>query len=318
MKKKKKVLYTGPVEFTKTLQDVVGQHFIVERSEPDDSLLAKFVSADVFMDASMKVRIPAQTIEKAANLKLIVTATTGADHIDQQALVARNIPILTLAGQKEFLKGLSSAAEHSWLLLLATARKLRSSIHHVEQGGWDRVQFPGIMIRNKTLGVIGMGRIGSLMSRYAKAFEMNVLGYDSETKEFSSDAMPAELNALLAKSDIVTIHIPRNDKTKNFFSVEKIRKMKKGSILINTSGGSIIDEKALVSALKEGRIAGVGVDVLDSEPKNEKSSLWRYAKKHENIIITPHIGGFCPEAVGLSIRFSGERIVNYFKEKNLL
>ena len=315
---KKKVLYTGPAEFTKTLQGVIGKDFIVERSEPDDSLLTKFASTDVLMDASMKVRISAETIKKAANLKLIVTATTGADHIDQQALVARNIPILTLAGQKEFLKGLSSAAEHSWLLLLATARKLRSSIHHVEQGGWDRVQFPGIMIRNKTLGVIGMGRIGSLMSGYAKAFEMNVLGYDSEIKKFSSDAIPSELNELLAKSDIVTIHIPRNDKTKNFFDAKKINRMKQGSLLVNTSGGSIIDEKALVHALEEGRVAGVGVDVLTTEPKNEESPLWRYAKDHENVIITPHIGGFCPEAVGLSIRFSGERIVNYFKEKNLL
>ena len=315
---KKKILYTGPAEFTKTLQDVVGKNFIVERSEPDDSLLAKFASADVFMDASMKVKIPAQTIKRAANLKLIVTATTGADHIDQKALAARNIPILTLAGQKEFLKGLSSAAEHSWLLLLAAARKLRSSIHHVEQGGWDRVQFPGIMIRNKTLGVIGMGRIGSLMSGYAKAFEMNVLGYDSETKKFSSDAVPTELNKLLAKSDIVTIHIPRNDKTKNFFDAKKIQRMKKGSVLINTSGGSIIDENALVKALEGGRVAGVGVDVLSTEPKNEDSPLWRYAKDHENVIITPHIGGFCPEAVGISIRFSGERIVNYFREKNLL
>lgn len=315
---KKKVLYTGPAEFTKTLQKVVGNDFIVERTEPDDSLLAKFETADVFMDASMKVRIPANSIEKATNLKLIVTATTGADHIDQKALAARNIPILTLAGQKEFLRGLSSAAEHSWLLLLATGRKLRSSIHHVEQGGWDRVQFPGIMIRNKTLGVIGMGRIGSLMSRYAKAFEMNVLGYDSEIKEFSSDATPSGLNELLAKSDIVTIHIPRNDKTKNFFNADKIRKMKKGSILINTSGGSIIDEKALVRALKEGKVAGVGVDVLNTEPKNEESPLWQYAKKHENVIITPHIGGFCPETVGLSVRFSGERISTYFKENNLL
>lgn len=315
---KKKVLYTGPAEFTGTLQKVVGKNFIVERSEPDDSLLAKFETADVFMDASMKVRVPASSIEKAVNLKLIVTATTGADHIDQKALAARNIPILTLAGQKEFLRGLSSAAEHSWLLLLATGRKLRSSIHHVEGGGWDRVQFPGIMIRNKTLGVIGMGRIGSLMSHYAKAFEMNVLGYDSEIKKFSSDATPSGLNELLAKSDIVTIHIPRNDKTKNFFNAEKIRKMKKGSILINTSGGSIIDEKALVRALKEGKVAGVGVDVLNTEPKNEESPLWQYAKKHENVIITPHIGGFCPEAVGLSIRFSGERIVTYFKGNNLL
>lgn len=315
---KKKILYTGPAEFTKTLEEIVGPDFEVERSEPDDSLLTKFESADVFMDASMKVRIPARTIEKAANLKLIVTATTGADHIDQKALIARNIPILTLAGQREFLRGLSAAAEHSWLLLLATGRKLRSAIHHVEKNGWDRVQFPGIMIRNKTLGVIGMGRIGSLMSRYAKAFEMNVVGYDPLTKEFSHDAVPVTLDELLAKSDIVTIHIPRNDETKNFFGAEKISKMKKGAILINTSGGSIIDEEALVKALKEGRVAGVGVDVLNTEPKNEESPLWRYAKDHENVIITPHIGGFCPEAVGLSIRFSGTRIVSYFKEKNLL
>ncbi|OGF52097.1 hypothetical protein A3I27_02645 [Candidatus Giovannonibacteria bacterium RIFCSPLOWO2_02_FULL_43_11b] len=315
---KKKVLYTGPVEFTGALQEVIGPDFEVERTEPDDSLLAKFEKADVFMDASMKVRVPASTIEKAANLKLIVTATTGADHIDQKALAARNIPILTLSGQKEFLKGLSAAAEHSWLLLLAVSRKLRSAIHHVEGGGWDRVQFPGIMMRNRTLGVIGMGRIGSLMARYARAFEMNVLGYDSEIKEFSQDATPTELDLLLATSDIVTIHIPRNDATKNFFDAKKINMMKKGAILINTSGGSIIDEEALVKALEEGRVAGVGTDVLDTEPKNEDSPLWRHAKNNENVIITPHIGGFCPEAVGLSIRFSGERILKYYKENNLL
>ncbi len=216
------------------------------------------------------------------------------------------------------MRGFSGAAELSWLLLLAVSRKLRAAIHHVEGGEWDRVQFPGLMLRQKTLGIIGMGRIGTWMSRYAKAFDMNVLGYDAVNNDFSNDAEPVSLDELLSKSDIVTIHIPRNDATKNFFDAEKIGKMKKGSIFINTSGGSIVDESALAKAIKEGKIAGVGTDVLDTEPKNEESPLWQYAKNNENIIITPHIGGFCPETVGTSIRFSGERILKYYKENNLL
>ncbi|MAF59751.1 MAG: NAD(P)-dependent oxidoreductase [Candidatus Pacebacteria bacterium] len=315
MEDKDIVVYTGPEDSFRFAEKVLGEKFSVVRVEPtEDSLFPKFVKCVAFLDASMKVRIPADLINKAQSLKLVVTATTGADHIDKDALGKRQIPLLTLKGETEILNSFSGAAELSWLFLMACARKFRGALDHVQDGKWERTEFPGIMLANKTLGIIGIGRLGSWMARYGHAFKMNVQAHDPFAETFPAEVKKIDLDTLLKTSDFISVHVHLSDDTRNLLSADKIAKIKKGASLINTSRGEIVDEEALVEALERGDIAAVGVDVLAGEPEIDKNVLWQYSKTHEKVLITPHIGGFCPESVDRVVEFSAERILKYFNE----
>jgi phosphoglycerate dehydrogenase-like enzyme len=307
------VLYTGPEHSLAIIKRILGNKFEVERVEAEpEKLYPYFKKCTVFLDASMKVPITKVEICEANDLRLIVTATTGANHIDQNALKIRNIPILTLKGQKEVLRNLTPAAEHSWLLLMACARKLRGSIHHVEEDKWNRIDFPGVMLKGKTIGIIGMGRIGSWMAKYAFAFDMRVLAYDPFTTSFPDGVILEELESLVQTSDFITLHVNLTEDTKGLLTSKIIEKFKPGCVFINTSRGELVDEIALINGLKHGSIAAVGVDVLTDEPQIETNPLWQYAQNNYNVIITPHIGGFSPEAVDKVVEFSCIRILDYF------
>jgi D-3-phosphoglycerate dehydrogenase len=167
------------------------------------------------------------------------------------------------------------------------------------------------MLRGKTLGIIGMGRIGNWMARYASAFGMEVLGHDPHVV-FPDHVERTELRDLLGRSDFVSVHVNLTPETQGFLSRELIFQLKPGAVFINTSRGELVDEVALVDALAEGRLAAVGADVLGLEPEIHRNPLWNYARTHDNVIITPHIGGFCPEAVDKVVAFSAKRILDHF------
>jgi D-3-phosphoglycerate dehydrogenase len=309
---KQTVLYTGPLQSLHVVQEALGKSFAVEFGEPDpEKLLPKFQRCDVFIDASMKVRIPANVVHRAMNLKLVATATTGANHIDELALNEKGIPLLTLKGQPILLE-LSAAAEHSWLLLMACARRLRNAIHHVEQGEWDRVKFPGIMLKDKILGIIGFGRIGSFIAKYGEAFGMKVIAYDQVQAKIPKEVKFIELDDLLGSADFITVHVNLTADNAGMLNRDRVQRMKKGAVFINTSRGELVDENALVEALRLGNLAAVGVDVLIDEPEISKSPLWQYALQHQNVIITPHIGGYCPEALERALKFTCNRVLEYF------
>ena len=309
------VLFSGPEQSFAVVRRILGDCFDVIRTEADPVLLLPFFAkATVYLDASMKVPISAETIHSAANLKLIVTATTGANHIDADALRTRNIPLLTLKGQTEVLRNLTPAAEHSWLLILACARKLKPALQHVNDAGWDRSLFPGTMLRGKTYGVIGCGRIGGWISRYAQAFGMRVIAYDPMQSILPEGVSQVSLDTLLATSDFISLHVNLTAETENLLSAERIKQMKPGCVFVNTSRGELVDESALVRALESGQVAAVGADVVRGEPDIRTNPLWQYSQKHDNVLITPHIGGFCPEAVDQVVEFSCQRILEFFKQ----
>jgi D-3-phosphoglycerate dehydrogenase len=269
-------------------------------------------NCDVILDAYMRIHFRADRINTARQLKLYVTATTGADHVDASALAKRGIPLLTLQGQRELLRNLTPAAEHSWLLLMACARHLRGAIQDVLGGKWDRNKYPGIMLRNKTLGIIGCGRIGEWMSRYASAFRMNCLGYDPYVDPWPGNIEKSNLEPLLMRSDFISLHVPLNEETRGLLGSKEFILIKQGAVLINTSRGEVIDESALLSGLLEGRLAAVGLDVLTQEPDIANHPLVEYARAHDNLIITPHIGGYSPDALRYVLSFSCRRIVEFF------
>jgi len=282
---------------------------VVVRMPLDETEFDRMLPAcDVILDASMQMRFPAVRVSRAARLKWYVTATTGADHVDAAALTSRGVPLLTLKGRSDVLGNVTAAAEHSWLLLLACARGLRSAVDGVLEGNWDRTRYPGLMIRGRTLGLVGCGRIGGWMSRYGTAFGMRCIGFDPFVQRAPETIQLASLETVLREADFVSVHVPLTDSTRGLIGRAQFDLMKPGVVLINTSRGEIVDQDALLDALRSGRVASAGLDVLSGEPDIDTHPLVEFARHHGNVTITPHIGGFSPDAVRHVLEFSCRRI----------
>jgi D-3-phosphoglycerate dehydrogenase len=305
--------YTGPREAQDVLERTLRPHFRVETlaAEPEAVALG-LRAASALLDASMRVRITRDMIDAAPHLRVVAAATTGADHIDQAALARRGIPLWTLQGQTELLRLLTPAAEHSWLLVMACARRLRAASAHVLDGGWDRSLFPGIMLRGKRLGLVGCGRIGTWMARYAAAFGMECQGYDPAVSPWPPGITRVELDELASTSDVISIHVPLTASTRGLFGPRQFGGVKPGCIFVNTSRGDVIDEAALLESLQEGRVGAAGLDVLSGEPDIAAHPLLAYARTHDNLLLTPHIGGNSPDAVRQVVEFSARRILRHF------
>ncbi|MHC4072492.1 MAG: NAD(P)-dependent oxidoreductase [Planctomycetota bacterium] len=307
-----KIIYLGAeVGATGAEEAAAGRANIVRVSANAGDVGTEIKTCDALLDASMKVPITDAMITSAAKLKIISCATTGSDHIERTELNRKGIPVRTLMEDKALLLNLTPAAELSWALLMACARMLPAAIGHVKAGGWDREQFPGIMLNGKRIGIIGCGRIGTWMSRYAHAFGMEIVGFDPFIDKFPPRITPVSLDELARTSDFITLHIPLTDDTKGLFSEKYFAIVKTGAILINTSRGAVIDEKALLDALASERIKAAGLDVLTAEPDIERSELFHYAQTHDNLILTPHCGGFSHDAVKIVCRRAAEKIVEH-------
>jgi len=311
----KTVVYLGPGEALNTAREILEPTLKVVAPEINDGAVARsLVDAVAIIDASMKTNFDREMLEKAPGLRVISTATTGADHIDSKVLAERGIPLFTLAGQKDVLHNLTPAAELSWMLLMASARKLRGAVKHVLDGKWVREEFPGVMLKDKTLGLIGCGRIGSWMARYALAFGMEVIGFDPFVSSWPENIRKSDLDSLLSAADFVSIHVPLNEQTRKMIGFREFALMKNGVILINTSRGAIMDENAFLNALVQGRIGASGVDVLEGEPEINHHPLVEYARTHDNLIITPHVGGFSLDAVRTVVAYASRRALKLLDE----
>lgn len=304
------VVYLGPPDGAGIVAAELGPAFRVVAPIPTPAAVAEVIGEAVaVLDASMKVTLDAGLLGRAKGLQLVVTATTGADHIDAAHLAAREIPLWTLKGQNHVTDQLTPAAELSWLLLMACGRHLKAAMAHAERGEWNRELFPGIMLNGRTLGLVGCGRIGKWMARYAEAFGMRVLGHDPHAVAWPDRVERAELLDLMARADFVSVHVPLSPETTNLIGEAALAASKPGQILINTSRGAVVDGAALIRALDDGRIAAYGCDVIEGEPRVMESELWRRLVAHPRSIVTPHIGGFSPDALGVVLRFSAQRIV---------
>jgi len=236
-------------------------------------------------------------LDKFPNLNFLISATTGHDHIDLKYLQEKNIKLVSLREHNDFLKTIPSTAEHTWALLLALIRKIPQANEHVLNGGWNRDLFKGYQLKGKTLGIIGLGRTGLKVAKYAKVFDMNVSYHDPFV--INDNYLKCnKLQDLLETSDILSIHIHLTDETRNYINETNIDFIKKGALLINTSRGVVLNEDVLVRALKNKLLFGIAVDVLSTELDNvENSPLWKAQHQGENIIITPHIGGATYDAM---------------------
>lgn len=234
-------------------------------------------------------KVTKEVIEASKQLKVIARAGAGLDNIDVKAAEARGIKVLNAP------EALTAAvAELVFAHMLAWARHLPRADSGMKAGRWEKAQLMGSELRGKTLGIVGTGRIGRAVGYKAKAFSMNLLAYDIvQSPEFAerAGAKYVDLETLLRESDFVTLHVPLVPGTKHVIGKRELELMKPTAVLINTSRGEIIDERALVEALRARKIAGACLDVYEREPPHDSPLL-----KLSNVVLTPHLGASTHEA----------------------
>lgn len=232
--------------------------------------------------------IDAELMDSLPSLKIIAQCAVGYDNIDVRSATERNIAVTNTPGILT-----ETTADLTWALILATCRRVPEADRYVRNGhwrvAWDPMMLLGRDIFGSTLGIIGMGRIGSAVARRAAGFSMKILYHSrSRNEEIESDldAVRTDLETLLRESDIVSIHVPLADDTRGMIGIDELRMMKPSAVLVNTSRGPVIDEDALTQALETGLIAGAGLDVFTDEPIPMNNRLL----KLDNVVLLPHIG----------------------------
>ncbi|MBN1120214.1 MAG: hydroxyacid dehydrogenase [Anaerolineae bacterium] len=263
-------------------------------------------------------RVDREMIDAAPELKAVVSATTGVDHLDLNAIQERCIDALTLRGETEFLRTITATAEQTWALLLALRRKLIPAAKMGASGEWDREQMRGHEMRGSTLGIVGYGRLGSMVARYGKAFEMTVLAYDPYVLIDGTVEAVGTLEELCDRSDVISLHVPLNEETTHLFDSDLFAHCRPGAVLINTARGAVVDSSALLDALQSGKLVGAALDVVEGEliaASLHDHPLLAYARAHDNLIITPHIGGATFESMARTERFMARKLANHCRRR---
>jgi D-3-phosphoglycerate dehydrogenase len=247
-----------------------------------------------------RTKVTATIMEAAPNLKVVGRAGVGVDNIDLAAAQSRGVTVVNTPTATTI-----AVAEHTLALMLSLVRKIAKADATMKSGLWEKKQLAGTELNAKTLGIIGMGHIGSAVTQRAAAFGMTILGYDPFLDEATirqRGARPVALNDLVAGSDLITLHIPLSLETRGMINGQTIGMMKRGTYLICAARGGVIDETALLNALESGQVAGAALDVFSTEPPGLTALV-----AHPNVIATPHIGAQTAEAqVRASIDISEE------------
>lgn len=280
-------------------------------SATPEALQVAMPDADAYY-ASLRAQLTGELIRLALRLRVIATPSTGLDHIDLETARERNIAVLSLKDERDLLDRITSTAELAWALLLACVRRLPEAIDASRRGEWARDRLRGHQLAGKTLGILGMGRLGTIMAEYGQAFRMRVIGCDIRPVQIAG-VEQVSFDRLIRESDVVSIHIHLNDRTRGLIGREQLASMKPGAVLINTSRGAIIDESALVDALCTGPLAAAGLDVINGEWRDDldRHPLVCYAREHGNLVITPHVGGVTYEAQELAYAAAARKLVEY-------
>ena len=240
-------------------------------------------------------RIDADLIDLAPNLKVVSSMSVGYDHIDVEAATKKGVYVTFTPGVLT-----EATADFTWALLMAVSRRVIEADRYLRAGKWkiqwSPTHFLGSDLTGKTLGIIGLGRIGEAIAQRARGFNMNVLYFGrtraEQEKEQRLNIEFVPLERLLRESDFVTVHVPITDETKHLINEERLRQMKPTAYLVNTSRGPVIDQAVLTRALRERWIAGAGLDVFEKEPIDPNDPLINL----ENVVLTPHIASATTEA----------------------
>jgi len=259
-----------------------------DQGTPADELL-KVVGEYNCLVVRSATKVTKEVIDAGANLKLIVRGGVGLDNIDvpyanEKGIEVRNTPAASSASVAELVVG----------MMFSLARKIHAADASTKAMKWEKKAFKGTEIANKTLGIVGIGRIGKEVAKRAIGLEMRVIAYDPYVKAESlgvPGVADATFDEVLEKADYITLHVPKTPETTHMFSTEQFKRMKKSAFILNASRGGVIDEPALAQALKDGEIAGAGLDVYEKEPATD-----HLFAEFSNVVLTPHVGAQTKEA----------------------
>lgn len=254
-----------------------------------------------------RTKINKELLNAAPNLKVIITATSGFDHIDLNLTQEKNIRVMFTPEANQ-----ESAAEHTLLLMLGVLRRLNEAARLLRDGRWKDELKSGFELKGKTVGIIGLGRVGSRVAELLQAFGAHVIAYDPyQADEVFENLKIARygISEVFAQAEILSLHIPLNAETRRFIRAETLEQTHDGLIFINTSRGRIVDESALISALESGQVLGAGLDVFENEPLARDSKL----RKMPNVLLTPHIGAHTEEAYLKASTIAAQKLINFIK-----
>jgi len=251
--------------------------------------LERIAEAEAFVCPG-NVRYDGARMDLAPKLRVLARLGVGYENIDIAAASARHIPVVYAPDAPTV-----STAEHAWTLILAVAKKVIAANRTLRTAGWDawfQAEGPGLELFGRTLGVIGLGRIGSRVARIGRAFEMRVLAFDPYATDDHAKslgvALVPSLELLLREADVVSLHAPATAETRCMMDAHRFAQMKPGAIFVNVSRGALVDEAALTDALRQGRLAGAGLDVFAEEPVAPDHPLLAF----DNVVVSPHIASY--------------------------
>ena len=284
----KRVLIADPIEESAVAKlKAAGLEIVVRNAEKDGPIEEQIKGFDCVVVRSA-TKVTKDVIDAADKLKLVVRAGVGLDNVDKKAAEAKGIVVQNTPEAPSV-----SVAEMVFSLMFALARNVTLADSSMKNERWEKKKLSGTELWQKTIGIVGFGRIGQEVAKRAKAFGMDVLAYDvidisKACKE--TGAEKADLNTIIERSDYITLHVPLIPQTKGMIGEKELKMMKKTAFVINTSRGGVIDEKALLNALDSGEIAGAGLDVYESEPPTD----WHLVK-HSKVVATPHLASSTEE-----------------------
>jgi len=252
-------------------------------------------------------------LKEYEKLKYIVSPTTGLNHIDTVYCKERGIEVISLTECKERLQEVTSTSELTLGLIIGLLRGITASCNSVRDGVWDRDQYKSRQLSDMTIGIIGLGRIGTHLAKYCSALDMTVIAsdpYRSEKYFSKRGAKKVNLQELISTSDIVSINCNLNSETEQLIGWAEIKLLKPGCLLVNTARGEIVNEDAIEKGIREGILAGIAVDVITDEHKNGlmNSKIVSLMREGFNVIVTPHIGGCTSDAMKKTEEIAAERL----------
>ena len=255
-----------------------------------------------------RTKVTSSFLKKCSRLQLIIRAGEGVDNIDLAACGQKGIKVANTPGANN-----NAVAEHTLGLIFSLLRKIPQAFFHLGEKRWEKELFVGGELKGKTVGIVGLGRIGRLLAGYLKGFDCRIVFYDPYVEQ-SSLAESVSLEALFGTSDVITLHVPFLPQTKNLVDKKLISLMKPTSFLVNTSRGGVVFEEHLIHALKERQIAGAALDVFAREPLPEDSVL----RSLDNVILTPHLGASTRESAWRVGSMVIHQLKEFFLNKNLI
>lgn len=272
--------------------DLLRQHFEVDvRTDMTDAELKERINEYDALIIRSATKVTADMLEGSTRLKIIGRAGTGVDNVDVKAATKKGIVVANAPESNSV-----AAAEHALALLMAQCRQIPQAYMSMKAGKWERSKFSGVELTGKTLGVIGLGRIGMLVAQRAKGLRMDVIAYDPyvSSERFRENGLEQAdtLDAVYAKADFITVHMPKTPETLGMINDEAFAKMKDGVRIVNAARGGIVDEGALARAVESGKVASAGLDVFTQEPIPADFPLLAY----DNVVVTPHLGASTEEA----------------------